>query len=369
MSKRDYYEVLGVNKSSSAEEIKKAYRKKAIKFHPDKNPGNAEAEEKFKEATSAYQVLSDTNNRAKYDQFGHAAFDGAGAGGGFGDFNGFGEDLFGDIFSAFFGGQQSRGGSRGPIGRDINYKLDITLEQAHEGLETEIKIDKPIPCDDCSGSGAQPGTSASTCKHCAGAGQIRVQQGFFAVSKTCPVCKGQGTMIESPCGKCQGSGSKTKKSEIKVNIPPGIDQGQSLKLRGKGEEVVGGPAGDLYVEVSIKPHDLFKRHGNDVVLDVPISYSQAVLGGQINVPTLHGEVALKIPSATASGKVFRLRGKGIKDISSPRFGDQHVRTHIYVPSKVTDEHKDLLTKLGDLEGFPTAKDSSSFFDRIRDLFD
>ena len=366
MSKRDYYDVLGVNRGSSADEIKKAYRKMAVKFHPDKNPGNAEAEEKFKEATEAYQVLSDTNNKNKYDQFGHSAFDGAG---GFGDFNGFGEDLFGDIFSAFFGGQQQGRSPRGPVGRDINYKLDITLEQAHEGLETEIKIDRPIPCKDCSGSGCEKGTTSSTCKHCSGAGQVRVQQGFFAVSRTCPVCNGKGLMIENPCKKCEGKGSELKKSEIKVNIPPGIDNGQSLKLRGKGEEVTGGPAGDLYVEVAIKPHNLYKRHGNDVVLDVPISYSQAVLGGQINVPTLHGEVALKIPSATASGKIFRLRGKGIKDISSNRFGDQHVRTHIYVPSNLTDEHKDLLKQLGDLEGFPTEKDSSSFFDRIRDLFD
>ena len=368
MSKRDYYEVLGVNKGASAEEVKKAYRKLALKLHPDKNPGNKEAEEKFKEATAAYQVLSDTNNRAKYDQFGHGAFDGAG--GGFGDFNGFGEDLFGDIFSAFFGGQQAGGSTRrANVGRDINYRLDISLEQAHEGYETEIKLDRPVPCKPCSGSGCKPGTSPASCKQCSGAGQIRVQQGFFAVTKTCPVCSGKGKMIEKPCNDCDGSGSEVKNTAINVKIPAGIDSGQSLKLRGKGEEVTDGPAGDLYVEVRVKTHDLFKRHGSDVVLDVPISYSQAVLGGQINVPTLHGEVSLKIPSATASGKIFRLKGKGIKELSANRFGDQHVRTHIYVPSKLTDEHREMLEKLGELEGFPTEKDSTSFFDRIRDLFD
>lgn len=367
MSKRDYYEVLGVDKSASAEEIKKAYRKLAVQFHPDKNDGDKKSEEKFKEASEAYQVLSDGDNRAKYDRFGHNAFNGSG---GFGDFSGFAEDIFGDIFSAFFGGATAGGSrTRGPVGRDISYRLEITLEQAHSGYETTITLDRPVPCDDCKGSRCEAGAKPSTCKQCGGAGQVRVQQGFFTLARTCPVCAGGGTIIEKPCKKCKGNGSNVKKSEIKVNIPAGIDHGQSLKLKSQGEEISNGPAGDLYVEIYLSPHEQFRRQGVDIITDVPISYVQAVLGGEINVPTLHGEVALKVPPGTASGKVFRLKGKGMREVGSSRFGDQHVRTHIYVPNKVADEHKELLLKLAEVEGTPTLKDSRTFFEKIRDFFD
>ena len=366
MSKRDYYDVLGVSRGASADEIKKAYRKLAVQYHPDKNPGDHKSEEKFKEASEAYQVLSDNSNKQKYDQFGHAAFNGSG---GFGNFNGFAEDLFGDIFSAFFGGTTSSSQRRAPVGRDISYRLDITLEQAHSGFETTIALDRPVPCEGCSGSGCEENTKASTCKHCGGGGQVRVQQGFFTLARTCPVCTGKGSIIEKPCKRCSGNGTSVKKAEIKVTIPPGIDHGQSLKVRGQGEEISNGSPGDLYVEVAIFAHDLFRRQGMDIIADVPISYSQAVLGGEINVATLHGEVALKIPSGTASGKVFRLKGKGMRDVGSTRCGDQHVRTHIYVPSRVADEHKELLLKLAEVEGSPTLKDSRTFFDKIRDFFD
>ena len=366
MSKRDYYDVLGVDRNASSEEIKKAYRKLALQFHPDKNQDDKDAEDKFKEASEAYQVLSDADNKAKYDRFGHTAFNGAG---GFGDFNGFAEDLFGDIFSAFFGGTSSSSSRRGPVGRDISYRLEITLEEAHNGYDTSIKIDKPFPCEDCSGSGCEAGARPATCKQCGGAGQVRVQQGFFTLARTCPVCSGKGTFIEKPCKKCKGVGTSVKQSEIKVSIPAGIDHGQSLKLRGQGEEISNGPPGDLYVEISLKAHEQFRRQGVDIIADVPISYAQAVLGGEIQVPTLHGEVALKIPSGTASGKIFRLKGKGMREVGSTRCGDQHVRTHIYVPSKVTEKHKELLKNLAEVEGSPTLKDSRSFFDKIKDFFD
>jgi molecular chaperone DnaJ len=357
---------LGLSRNASADEVKKAYRKLALKHHPDRNSGDPESEEKFKEATEAYQVLSDEGNRSKYDRFGHSAFEG---GAGFGDFSGFADEIFGDLFSAFFGGAAGGASRRGPVGRDLKYQLEITLEEAHSGIERKIELERPIPCEACSGTGSRGGAAPARCKHCAGSGQIRVQQGFFTLARTCPVCRGSGAMIEDPCPDCDGSCSQTKRSELNVKIPSGIDSGQRLKLRGEGEKIKDGPAGDLYVEIFIKQHDVFHRQGSEIIVDVPVTYTQAVLGSEVEVPTLHGPVNLKIPAGTESGKVFRLRQKGMMDMQSARYGDQHVRTRIYVPQKLSDEEREILEKLSEVEGTPTLNEGKSFFDRVKDFFE
>ena len=363
MAKVDYYETLGVTRSSSGEEIKKAYRKLAIRFHPDKNPDDPTAEERFKECTEAYQVLSSEENRRKYDQFGHAAFQ---QGGGFADFGNFADDIFGDLFSSFFGGAQSAAGVN--RGRDLSYRMELDLEEAANGIEREIEIERPVLCETCDGSGAKEGTSPETCKQCSGQGQIRVQQGFFAISRTCPICQGGGTIITDPCKTCDGSGQKLEPATLSVNVPAGIDDGQRLKLRGEGERVASGAAGDLYVEIAVKPHSTFKRQGAEIVCEFPLTYSQAVLGGSVEVPTLEGEATLKIPAGTESGKVFRLRGKGIVDMRTGRNGDQHVRTYVYVPQDLSDRQRELLEELAQLEGKPVVNESRTFIDRFRDLF-
>jgi molecular chaperone DnaJ len=369
VSKRDCYEVLGLSRTCSQDEIKKAYRKLAIKYHPDKNPDNQEAEEKFKEGTEAYQILSNEENRAKYDQFGHAAFQGGQGFGGFGDFAGFGEDIFGDIFGAFFGGGSKR--QRVPTGRDLAYRLEVTLEESASGLNKKINVRRPIPCEPCKGSGAREGTSPERCKHCAGQGQVNAQEGFFRISRPCPVCRGQGMMITDPCPSCGGSGEGHKDSELLVKIPAGIDHGQKLKLRGEGEVISNGNPGDLYVEISIKPHKRFKRQGTEIISDLSISYSQAVLGTELEVPTLYGKVKLKIPAGTQAGKVFRLKGQGIVDIQSTIKGDQHVKVNIIVPKKINDKHKELLEELAKIEGIPDPDDTSnrSFLDKVKEFFD
>lgn len=367
MSKRDYYEVLGLSKGSSADEIKKAYRKLALKFHPDRNPDDSEAEDKFKEASEAYQVLSNDESKQKYDAYGHAAFEG---GGGFNASAGFGDEIFGDLFSAFFGGSSSGGqASRGPRGRDLRYQLEVDLEEAHSGLEKTISIEKPSPCETCSGTGSRDSSEPASCKHCGGGGQIRVQQGFFTLAKTCPVCSGQGTMIEDPCPDCDGTATSSTKADLKVTIPAGIDNGQRLKLRGEGEVIANGPAGDLYVEVFLKSHELFKRQGSEIVVDVPITYTQAVLGSEVEVPTLHGKVNLKVPPGTISGKVFRLRGKGMMNMQTGRHGDEHVCVHIFVPQKIADDQREILEQLAQVEGVPSLDGSKSFFDKVKDFFD
>jgi molecular chaperone DnaJ len=372
VSKRDYYEVLEVSKTASLEEIKKAYRKKAVQFHPDKNPGNAEAEEKFKEATEAYSVLSEAESRARYDQFGHAAFQ-QGAGGGFhGDFSGF-EDIFGDIFSTFFGGQMGGGRrGRGRAGNDLRFDLEITFEEAAFGCEKEITIGRRTRCTTCSGSGVAKGTAREKCPQCDGAGQIRIQQGFFTLARTCHACGGAGEVVKNPCTDCSGSGLKVQESRLKVRVPAGVDHGQRLKMRGEGEPGVGGgPNGDLYVQISLQEHPFFQRQESEVVCEVPISYAAAVLGTEIEVPSLDGKVSLKIPSGTPSGKVFRLKGKGIPILgSSPqRRGDQHVRVYVHVPKKVSQEERELLEKLAELQGtpIPDAK-GGGFFDKVKDIF-
>jgi len=367
VSKRDSYEVLGLTRSCGQEEIKKAYRKLAVKYHPDKNPDDHEAEEKFKEATEAYQILSDPDNRGKYDQFGHAAFQG---GQGFGDFSSFSDDIFGDIFGAFFGGGGSKR-QRVKSGRDLAYRLEVTLEESSIGLNKSINVRRPVPCEPCSGSGARKGTSPEKCKHCAGQGQVNAQEGFFRISRPCPICRGEGMMITDPCPSCGGSGEGHRDSELLVKIPAGIDNGQKLKLRGEGEVISDGVPGDLYVEILIKSHKKFKRQGTEIISELTLSYTQAVLGTELEVPTLYGKVKLKIPSGTQSGKVFRLKGQGIVDIQSTIRGDQHVKVHVKVLKKISDKHKELLEELAKIEGTPDPDDSSNrtFLDKVKEFFD
>lgn len=372
-SKRDYYEVLGLSKAATTDEIKKIYRKKALEFHPDRNPNNKEAEEKFKEATEAYSVLSDPDNRAKYDQFGHAAFAQGGGFEGFGgDFSGF-EDIFGDLFGSFFGGAAGGGATgkrtRGRAGRDLRYDLEIEFEQAVTGVEREINVTRRTMCEECEGSGAAKGSTSETCPQCRGSGQVRMQQGFFTISRTCHVCNGEGKTIRNPCKGCSGSGLKGKQSKINVKIPAGIDNGQRVRLRGEGEAGTGGgPAGDLYVQVAVKEHAIFKREESEILCDIPVGYTTAVLGSEIDVPTLDGKVKMKVPPGTPSGKMFRLRGRGVPILGTNRRGDQHVRIFIDVPKKVTDKQKEVLRKLQDLEGIQPDIDDKSFIDRVKDMF-
>ena len=369
MSKRDYYEVLGVARDASQEQVKKAYRQLALKLHPDKNPGDKQAEESFKEATEAYQVIADEGNRAKYDRFGHAAFSNGAGFEGFGDFGSFAEEIFGDLFGAFFGTTGGRSSKGKRAGRDLRYNLSITLEEAMIGVEKKIKIRKPVACDTCKSTGCRDGSSPTRCKQCNGTGQVRIQQGFFAISRPCSTCNGQGNVITDPCPACGGSGSTQADKELSVQVPAGIDTGQQLKLRGEGEEVKGGaPAGDLYVEITVEPHKIFQRQDSEIVCEVPITYAQAVLGGEVQVPTLAGPIMMKIPAGTESGRLFRLRGKGMVDLRSGRVGDQHVRTFIYVPQKISPREKEILEELGSIGEKPSETESRSFLDRVKDFF-
>ena len=324
MSKRDFYEILGVNRDAADDEIKKAYRKLAMKYHPDRNPDDKAAEEKFKEAKEAYEVLSDAQKRAAYDQYGHAGVDpqaGMGGGGaGFGNFS----DAFGGIFDEIFGGNRG-GGGRSNIyrGADLRYNLEITLEQAAFGTETKIRIPTKEVCDACSGSGAKPGTQPRTCPTCGGSGQVRLQQGFFSIQQTCPKCHGTGRIIPDPCGSCHGSGQVNRHKTLAVKIPAGVDADDRIRLAGEGDHGVnGGPPGDLYVQIHLKPHPVFERDHNDRHCEMPVSLTTAALGGEIEIPTLDGMAKIKIPAETQSGKVFRLRGKGIKSVRGHAIGDQ-----------------------------------------------
>lgn len=348
MAKRDYYEVLGVSKSASADEIKKAYRRLAMKFHPDRiKNDDGSGETKFKEAKEAYEVLKDGEKRAAYDRFGH---DGVRSGpggqqGGFGA-EGFG-DIFGDVFGDIFGGSAGRrgGGSQAFRGADLGYELKLDLEKAVAGDTVEIDVPTQISCNTCSGTGAKKGSSPESCSTCGGVGQVRMQQGFFSVQQTCPACKGAGTTISDPCGDCQGRGRKRKTRTLSVKVPAGVDDGDRIRLSGEGEAGRNsGPSGDLYVEIRVNKHKIFERDGANLACEVPISFAAATLGGDVKLPTLDGHVSLKIPAGTQSGKIFRLRGKGVSTVRDPRQGDLFAQVAVETPVNLTSEQEDLLKK-------------------------
>lgn len=347
MSKRDYYEVLGVSKTASDDEIKKAYRKLAMKYHPDRNQGEKakEAEEKFKEVKEAYEMLSDGQKRAAYDQYGHAGVDpNSGMGGGFGA-GGFAE-AFGDIFGDMFGGARTRGGRQVYRGNDLSYSMEITLEEAAKGKDAQIRIPSWDSCDTCHGSGAKPGTSPKTCTTCGGQGSVQMRQGFFSVQQTCPHCRGTGKIIPEPCPSCSGQGKIKRQKTLEVKIPAGIDDGMRIRSSGNGEPGVnGGPPGDLYIEIRVKEHDIFERDGDDLHCQVPVSFITAALGGEIEVPTLQGKVAIDIPEGTQAGKQFRLRGKGIKGVRSSYPGDLYCHIVVETPVKLTEYQRKLLREL------------------------
>jgi len=347
MAKRDYYEVLGVSKSASADEIKKAYRRLAMKHHPDRNEDDSGSSEKmFKEAKEAYEVLKEPEKKAAYDQFGHDGLRGGRGGpGGFGGAEGFG-DIFGDVFGDIFGGGRRGGG--GPQvfrGADLGYELKLDLEKAVAGDTVEIDVPTQVGCETCNGSGAKKGTSPETCSTCGGAGQVRMQQGFFSVQQTCPSCKGAGTTISDPCGDCHGRGRKRKTRTLSVKVPAGVDDGDRIRLSGEGEAGRnGGPAGDLYVEIRVNKHKIFERDGANLACEIPISFAAATLGGEVELPTLDGHVSLKVPAGTQSGKVFRLRGKGVTTVRDPRQGDLFAQVAVETPINLTSEQQDLLEK-------------------------
>lgn len=346
MAKRDYYEVLGVSKSASAGDIKKAYRRLAMKHHPDRNKDDESAEARFKEAKEAYEVLSNVDKRAAYDQFGHDGVRAAGqGGGGFGGAEGF-ADIFGDVFGDIFGGGRGRGGASQVFrGADLGYELKLDMETAVKGDTVTIEVPTQVTCDTCDGSGARKGTKPSTCSTCQGAGQVRMQQGFFSIQQTCPACKGAGTIISDPCNDCQGRGRVRKTRTLSVKVPGGVDDGDRIRLSGEGEAGrSGGPPGDLYVEIRVKPHKLFEREGADLSCEVPVSFAKATLGGEIELPTLDGNVSLKIPAGTQSGKVFRLRGKGVTTVRDPRVGDLFARVVVETPVNLSNAQKQLLEK-------------------------
>lgn len=374
MAKRDFYEILGVAKNASEDDIKKAYRKLAMKYHPDRNPDNKEAEEKFKEVKEAYEMLTNPEKREAYDRYGHAGVDPnmGGGGGGFGA-GGFG-DAFGDIFGDIFGG--GRGRSSGPQvyrGADLRYNLEITLEQAAHGYETTIRVPSWDKCDTCHGSGAKPGTQPVTCTTCAGHGQVRMQQGFFSIQQTCPKCHGSGKIIPEPCAACGGAGRIKRNKTLEVKIPAGIDNGMRIRSTGNGEPGTnGGPSGDLYVEIHIKPHPVFQREGDDLHCEMPISFAKAALGGEIEVPTLTGKVSFTVPEGTQTGKTFRLKGKGIKGVRSGYTGDLFCHVVVETPVKLTDKQKDLLREFDRSTNEGGAKhspQSKGWMDKVKDFFE
>lgn len=374
MAKRDFYEILGVAKTASADEIKKAYRKLAMKHHPDRNPGDKTAEETFKEANEAYEVLSDDDKRAAYDRHGHAGVDpGMGAGGFAGGFGGAGanfSDIFGDVFGDIFGG--GRAGQRSNRGADLRYTLELDLEEAVRGTTVQIRVPKLSTCEVCDGSGAKKGTSPETCRTCGGAGQVRVQQGFFSMAQTCPTCRGRGKVIKEPCMNCHGQGRVEKSKTLEVKIPAGVDSGDRIRLAGEGEAGAnGGPTGDLYVQVAVRPHKILERDGADLYCEVPISFADAALGGELEVPTLDGRVKLKIPEGTQTGKLFRLRGKGVAPVRGGGPGDLFCKVAVETPVNLNKRQKELLREFQqDME----AEDSkhsprkSSWFESVMNLF-
>jgi molecular chaperone DnaJ len=373
MAKRDYYEVLGVNRDASDEEIKKAYRKLAMKWHPDRNPDNPKAEDRFKEAKEAYEILADAQKRPLYDQFGHGGVDPAAAGaGGFGAGAGFGNfaDTFGDIFSDIFGG--GRGRSNVYRGADLRYNLEISLEDAARGTETRIRIPAMEECATCHGSGAKPGTSPTTCPTCQGHGQVRMQQGFFSIQQTCPRCHGSGKIVASPCQTCGGAGRVKQHKTLAVKIPAGVDEGDRIRLSAEGEAGMnGGPPGDLYVVVHLKPHAVFTRDHNDLHCEMPISITTAALGGDIEIPTLDGYAKIKVPAGTQTGQMFRLRSKGIKGVRSSGHGDLICHVSVETPVNLTPRQKELLQELESINQKDNGRHNpraKSWMEKVREFF-
>jgi molecular chaperone DnaJ len=382
-TKRDYYHVLGVERTATPDEVKKAYRKLAVKYHPDKNPGDKSAEDKFKELGEAYEVLSNVDKRAAYDRFGHQAFaQGGGMGGGGGMHDPF--DVFrevfgsgrggggGGIFESIFGEAGGQDGAeRGGRGRgaDLRYDMRITFQEAARGVEKEIEISKLQTCDTCHGSGAEPGSKITTCPTCGGQGQVAVSRGFFNIAQTCPRCRGAGQTIEKPCHTCHGDGRTEKNAKIKIKIPAGVEDGTRLRSSGQGEGGArGGPAGDLYVVLHVEPHEFFQREGTDLFCSVPISFAKAALGGEVKVPTLEGSAVLKVPAGTPTGKVFRLRGKGLPEVHGRGTGDLHVKLYVEVPTKLNHEQRQKLQAFADTCDEHTHPEETSFFRKAKDFF-
>ena len=379
MSKRDYYEVLGASKNASEAELKKAYRRAAQKHHPDRNPDSKEAEEKFKECKEAWEVLSDSRKRAAYDQFGHAGVDPSmGGGGGYGPAGagaGF-SDIFGDVFGDIFGGGRgggARGGQRVYRGSDLRYNLELSLEDAVAGTEVKIRVPTLVSCTECDGSGAKKGSEPKTCTTCGGHGQVRMQQGFFSLQQTCPHCQGSGTIISDPCATCHGKGRVQERKTLSVKVPAGVDTGDRIRLAGEGEAGEnGGPPGDLYVQIQVKAHPIFKRDENNLYCEVPISFVTAALGGELEVPTLNGRVTLKIPAETQTGKMFRMRGKGVKPVRGGPVGDLLCRVSVETPVRLTRRQKELLQEFSgemDQGGSHHNPQAHSWLDGVKKFFD
>ena len=369
MSQKDYYDVLGVDKSADKKQIKKAYKRLAMKHHPDRNTDDKEAAEKnFKEIQKAYAILSDDQKRQAYDQFGHAGVDGNAGAGGFGGQNPFGGGGFGDIFGDIFGGGGPQQADN--RGSDLRYDLEIDLKEAAEGTTVKIRIPKNEKCEPCSGTGAKPGTSVKTCASCGGAGQVQMQQGFFAVQRPCPTCSGTGQKIESPCGSCRGQGVVRKQKTLSVKIPAGVDTGNRIRLGGEGEAGIrGGQSGDLYVEVHVKAHEFFQRDGNDLYCEVPIDFATASLGGSIEVPTLSSKLKIKIPAGTQTGKQFRLKGKGITAIRHGGTGDLICQVKLETPVNLSKKQKQLLEEFSGSCGKKHHPESDSFFGKMKSFFE
>lgn len=375
-TKRDYYEILGVQKGDDVNTIKRSYRKLAMKYHPDRNKDDADAAERFREVTEAYEVLSDKEKRARYDQYGHAGVDDQmndfWARGGFQDSHAFRDfgDVFGDVFGDIFGFGGGPGGGRPNRGSDLRYQLEMSLEDAASGREVELEIPKHVACGTCKGSGARPGTNPVPCRTCGGHGQVQMQQGFFALRRTCPECQGQGTKIESPCTDCSGSGRVQTIKKLKVRIPSGVYDGAQVRVGGEGEAgPQGGAAGDLYIVVRLKKHAMFERDGADLHCDMPITFPQAALGAEVDAPTLGGRIKIKIPAGTDSGRVFRLRGKGVPDIRVNRTGDLFVRVNVAVPKKLSRQQEDLLRQFANETGDEVYPERASFLDKAKNFWD
>ncbi len=372
MSKRDYYEVLGVDRGADEKDIKKSYRRVAMKYHPDRNSDDPNSDEKFKEATEAYEILMDPEKRAAYDQYGHAGVDPNMGGGGFGGAGNF-SDIFGDVFGDIFGGGGGRGRGGPQRGSDLRYTLDISLEDAVRGTTVEIRVPTLAACDTCDGTGAKKGSSPTTCGTCGGAGQVRMQQGFFQVQQTCPTCRGRGKTITDPCNSCHGQGRVEKTKTLSVKVPPGVDTGDRIRLSGEGEAgPEGGPAGDLFVQMSVKQHPIFERDGKNLYCEIPITFVDAALGGELEVPTLDGRVKLKIPAETQTGKLFRLRGKGVKPVRGGSVGDLLCRAVVETPVKLNKQQKELLRDFQESLGQGGKSQSprqTSWFEGVKSFFD